>query len=281
MQAEEALEGCLKNSLINKLVESPIPRSCRSGKCILGIDEAGRGPVLGPMSYGLAYFPVDKESLLARLKFADSKALTESTRESLFEAIQSKSEGFEDLGYIIKIISPNMISNSMLRRLVRTDSTYSEPFASTNHLIMSRNKYNLNALSHDTAIDMIKRLLDLGLKASHVYIDTVGPPIKYKEKLQRFFPGINFTVTEKADSKYPIVSAASVCAKVMRDRIVNKWRYVECSSLNLNAYQLGSGYPADPETKNFLERSVDPVFGFPTLARFSWSTITKALEKNA
>lgn len=128
---------------------------------------------------------------------------------------------------------------------------------------------------------MLRRLLEVGLRASHVFIDTVGPPIKYKEKLQKFFPGINFTVTEKADSKYPIVSAASVCAKVMRDRIVNKWRFIESPSLHLDAFQLGSGYPADPETKKFLERCVDPVFGFPTLARFSWSTITKALDKDA
>lgn len=128
---------------------------------------------------------------------------------------------------------------------------------------------------------MIRDLLDSGIKLTHVYIDTVGPPLKYKEKMQRFFPGTNFTITEKADSKYPIVSAASICAKVTRDRIVQNWRYVECPSLHLDAFQLGSGYPADPETKKFLERSLDPVFGFPTLARFSWSTITKILDKDA
>lgn len=99
------------------------------------------------------------------------------------------------------------------------------------------------------------------------------------EKLRSFFPRTNFTVTEKADSKYPIVSAASVCAKVMRDRIVQNWKYIEGKGLYLDTFKLGSGYPADPDTKKFLERSIDPVFGFPTLARFSWSTITKALEK--
>lgn len=113
---------------------------------------------------------------------------------------------------------------------------------------------------------------------SHVYIDTVGPPLKYKDKLSKIFPGIEFTVTEKADSKFAIVSAASVCAKVMRDRIVNGWKYVECSSLHLDAFELGSGYPADPGTKKFLERSLDPVFGYPILARFSWSTIKKILD---
>lgn len=135
-------------------------------------------------------------------------------------------------------------------------------------------------LSHDTAIDLIRSVEARGINIAHVYIDTVGPPIKYKEKLSKIFPRINFTVTEKADSKYPIVSAASICAKVMRDRIVNGWRYVECDSLQLGSFELGSGYPADPGTKKFLERSLDPVFGYPILARFSWSTIKNILDKS-
>lgn len=144
---------------------------------------------------------------------------------------------------------------------------------------MSRKKYNLNALSHDTAIDLIRKVESKGIKIAHVYIDTVGPPVPYKTKIQKLFPGINVTVTEKADSKYPIVSAASVCAKVMRDRIVQNWKYPEADSLHLDAFEYGSGYPTDPKTQQFLTRSMDPVFGYPTLARFSWSTITNALEK--
>jgi len=134
-------------------------------------------------------------------------------------------------------------------------------------------------MSHDTAIDLLKTIESYGIKIAHVYIDTVGPAIPYKQKLERFFPNYRFTVAEKADSKYPIVSAASVCAKVMRDRIVKNWKFPECDSLNLGTYELGSGYPADPETKRFLETSFDPVFGYPTLARFSWSTITRILEQ--
>lgn len=137
----------------------------------------------------------------------------------------------------------------------------------------------MNALSHDTAIDLIKAVQNKGIQIEHVYIDTVGPPLKYKEKLQKIFPSINLTITEKADSKYAIVSAASICAKVMRDRIVDNWKYIE--DLNFHTFNLGSGYPADPETKKFLEKSIDPVFGYPILARFSWSTIVKALEMKA
>lgn len=116
MQAKKELDEYLNNSLVNKLVESKVPDACKRVPCILGIDEAGRGPVLGPMSYAIAYYPQKSEDILAKMKFADSKALTEATREKLFEAMQVDGAGFQDIGYMIKIISPNMISNSMLRR---------------------------------------------------------------------------------------------------------------------------------------------------------------------
>jgi len=48
-----------------------------------------------------------------------------------------------------------------------------------------------------------------------VYIDTVGDPEKYRIKLTEKFPGIKFVVAKKADSLYPVVSGASIVAKVM------------------------------------------------------------------
>ena len=47
-----------------------------------------------------------------------------------------------------------------------------------------------------------------------MYVDTVGPADKYQAKLSALFPTLNITVASKADDKYPICGASSICAKV-------------------------------------------------------------------
>lgn len=116
MQAKKELDEYLQDTLRNKLFSSDVPLKCKKESCILGIDEAGRGPVLGPMVYAVAYYPANCEEQLSKMKFADSKQLTETARENLFEALQGTQTEFKDIGYAIKILSPNMISNCMLRR---------------------------------------------------------------------------------------------------------------------------------------------------------------------
>ena len=58
----------------NFLHLSNVPEICKSKPCVLGIDEAGRGPVLGPMVYGIAYCPVEKNSDLKADKLALMRA---------------------------------------------------------------------------------------------------------------------------------------------------------------------------------------------------------------
>jgi ribonuclease H2 subunit A len=85
-------------------------------------------------------------------------------------------------------------------------------------------------------------------------------------------------VAKKADSIYPIVSAASICAKVSRDFILKEWHFVEKGEFDT---QFGSGYPADPNTVKWMKKNMDPVFGYTRVVRFSWSTIEKILEEKA
>ncbi|KAI8774570.1 ribonuclease H2 subunit A [Biomphalaria glabrata] len=236
----------------NCLIESSVSERLQSEPCWLGVDEAGRGPVLGPMVYGICFSPIADKEKLTELKFADSKTLSEEQRESLFSQIN---ESLHMLGWMVEILSPTYISTSML----------------------SREKYNLNALSHDCAIRLIQQALNRGVNVSEVYVDTVGDATKYQAKLQDIFPNISITVSKKADSLFPIVSAASICAKVARDQAVKNWKFQENISLEEPDY--GSGYPGDPKTKKFLEESFDKVFGFPSFVRYSWSTASQIIDK--
>ena len=103
----------------------------------------------------------------------------------------------------------------------------------------------------------------------------MGPAEKYQQKLCQVFPGIHITVTKKADSLFPIVSAASICAKVTRDAIIENWQYAEGLEFPRT---YGSGYPSDPATKEWLVEVKDQVFGYPGFVRFSWGTCRHLLE---
>ncbi|KAI9298848.1 ribonuclease-like protein H2 large subunit [Neoconidiobolus thromboides FSU 785] len=234
---------------------SPIPLKAKEGEgCILGVDEAGRGPVLGPMVYSACYHIPGMEDDFKDLGFDDSKVLNEIQRESLFEKINQNSDR---IGYAIHSLSPSYISSCML----------------------GKEKYNLNALAHDTTINLIKRLLEEGVKIKEIYVDTVGIPEKYEAKLNSHFPYIRIKVSKKADSLYPSVSAASICAKVTRDSVLKNWDFNELDALSLKpSREFGSGYTSDVNTVNWLNNNIDPLFGWPSIIRFSWSTCERLLE---
>ncbi|KAJ3815543.1 ribonuclease H2 subunit A [Lentinula lateritia] len=230
---------------------SPTPTG--EGPYILGVDEAGRGPVLGPLVYGVAYCPVSYRNQLEELGFADSKTLTPEIRSNLLETLQSDPD---NLGWSVRVISPQAISSGMLRRPAT----------------------NLNRQSQDATVMLIKDVLDKGIRLSEVYVDALGTTSTYQAYLSSQFPGIAFTVESKADFKYKIVGAASVAAKVTRDACLEDWTFEE-SGYKSPDVTLGSGYPSDPKTQHWLKASLDPTFGFPKVARFSWTTVKLLLEK--
>ncbi|KAJ3894682.1 ribonuclease H2 subunit A [Lentinula edodes] len=238
----------LKNSYT---YHSPTPSG--EGPYILGVDEAGRGPVLGPLVYGVAYCPVSYRNQLEELGFADSKTLTPEIRSNLLETLQSDPD---NLGWSVRVISPQAISSGMLRRPAT----------------------NLNRQSQDATVMLIKDVLDKGIRLSEVYVDALGTTSTYQAYLSSQFPGIAFTVESKADFKYKIVGAASVAAKVTRDACLEDWTFEELEYKSPDV-TLGSGYPSDPKTQHWLKASLDPTFGFPKVARFSWTTVKLLLEK--
>lgn len=245
---------------------------------MLGIDEAGRGPVLGPMVYGVAFSPISRVKDLKGMGFADSKTLSEDKRERLFGVIQREAAagGEGMLGHEADVLSATIISGAML----------------------GRERTSLNALAFESTCKLIQGVLGRGVNLAEAYIDALGDTTKHKDRLSERFPGVRFVVETKADATYPIVSAASIVAKVTRDRALKDFVFEEelpasgaaaggdngsssSGGAGTISTQFGSGYPADPETKRWLEANVDPVFGFPSLVRFSWSTCNPLLENHA
>ncbi|XP_014473091.1 PREDICTED: ribonuclease H2 subunit A [Dinoponera quadriceps] len=237
---------------VNKVHFSEVPQVCKNEPCQLGVDEAGRGPVLGPMVYGISYAPLSRKQLLVELGCADSKSLTEKKRDEIFNDI---CECKDCMGWAIEAISPNVIANGMYRRT----------------------KVSLNEISMISATGLIKAAIEAGVHVAEIYVDTVGKPESYQARLQAVFPDVKIVVAKKADSTYPIVSAASICAKVSRDHAIRAWRFREDDV----GKEYGSGYPTDPVTKSWLSANVDAVFGFPRLVRFSWSTAEQILQAKA
>lgn len=235
------------NNLVNLEIASPEePKLCFDEPCVLGIDEAGRGPVLGPMVYGTAYWPISKADFFQEMGLDDSKALTEAQREELFEKYNNENA---ISGWNLVCISPVTISKSMLAK--------------------DNQRESLNELSHNAAIHLIRTALARGVRVAEVYVDTVGPPEKYEAKLQALFKDIKITVSKKADSLFKCVSAASICAKVARDLAIRTWKWREGTEYD----NIGSGYPGDQTSIKFLRSASDPLFGFPSITRFSWSTV--------
>lgn len=238
------------------LLVSDVPKSSKNnGGVIMGIDEAGRGPALGPMTYAAAYWHPSTSSSIPK-DFNDSKQLTPEKRQSLFQKIQCH----PDIGFLLRVIHASEISRNMLRKT----------------------PYNLNAMSHDAAISMIWAVLQAGIKIDTCYVDTVGIANSYQTKLEQVFEGhnIHFVVEKKADAKYAPCSAASVIAKESRDAIVSNWKWTEFPNYTpQNGQEFGSGYPSDPKTVEWMKQNcnVNTPFGYPDFVRFSWGPTKKSL----
>ncbi|CAJ1037539.1 ribonuclease H, putative [Leishmania guyanensis] len=216
---------------------------------ILGIDEAGRGPVIGPMVYTGAVISLGEHDDLVRLcHVADSKILDERHRLASLQQLRQ----LKTFRSFTVCVSPEEISNTMTGRSGR----------------------NLNTLSHETAVHIISEatLASAG-KLCAAYVDTVGPPDTYQTRLAGRFPHLRVTVAKKADSKFPIVSAASIVAKTTRDTAIQE--------LGEN---IGSGYPSDPRAIAWLRSHVHRFFVFRHVygfVRHSWGPVVQLANDSA
>lgn len=121
----------------------------------MGIDEAGRGPVLGPMVYGCCAWPVSYEDELKKEGFNDSKQLTEEKRDFIFSRMEVLQN--EKLYYEVRVLSARFLSNRML----------------------AKQRDSLNQLSFDAAYSLIDSVMSRGFNVTHIFIDTVGKKETY------------------------------------------------------------------------------------------------------
>ncbi len=205
---------------------------------IAGIDEAGRGPALGPMVIGLAVGNEKDIEILSTAGAKDSKLLTPIQREKLYLSLQE----------IVK-------KETIIIKAKELDTLM--------------DKQSLNEIE---AMKISELLNSLKKKPDIVYIDCPDTlPNSFIQRLKKYLKFKPHLIAEhKADSKYPIVSAASIFAKVERDNEIKK--------LEKKYGNLGSGYPSDPETIDFIKKWLKEKGELPEFARKKWAT-NQRLEK--
>jgi ribonuclease HII len=217
-------------------------------KFVAGIDEAGRGPLIGPLVICVAAIVEGQEPALKALGVKDSKLLTEKQREDILVGL------IKVIHYEVKMIEPWEVDSAVM-----SDNT------------------NLNWLEADHAAALLNKLnVKLEDNISRCIVDCPSTNISaytnyLKEKVDD--KDIILQVEHKADMNYLVVGAASIVAKVTREKELDKIK----KKLNID---FGSGYPSDPKTKAFIEKYHDHKI-YQHLFRKSWETYKKISRDRA
>lgn len=204
---------------------------------ICGIDDAGRGSMLGPLV--IAGISLDKRKLrkLSSLGVKDSKKLAPKSREILYKEIIKLADSY----YITKI-SPRIIDASV-----------------KNHC--------LNGLEAKYMAKVVSKL-----NADTSYVDSCDVnPNRFGKEISQLSNNHKIKSYHHADSRFVVVSAASILAKVSRDKAIAKLR---------KNHDLGSGYPSDSVTVTFVRKYYQINKSMPSFVRKSWKPVQKIILKS-
>lgn len=208
-------------------------------KLIAGVDDAGRGPIIGPLVIAGVLVPDEQQKELKQLGVRDSKLLTAGVRTQLDAKIRATAAKVSLIEAQPKEIDDCVLHGGRLRRL--------------NYL---------------EARMMANVLSDLAPAEAYVDASDVNEA-RYAEHIREFLPenlkGMTIVSEHHADRTFPVVSAASIIAKVRRDSLVEELR---------GRYgDFGSGYITDPKTMRFLRCWRQTHAEYPPIVRMSWKTI--------
>lgn len=204
---------------------------------VAGIDEAGRGPVIGPLVISGVILEDGHLLELTEMGLTDSKLLTKKKREVLYEKITNLA-----IEHYSIIIPASEIDKQMTQGV------------------------NLNRIEKNTIIEILSKLK----KWTTAYVDACDV------NAQRFQMQLYHAVQRKiiaehsADLKYPVVSAASIIAKVTRDQKIKELH-------NDFGIDFGSGYPNDPKTTAFIKTYYSEFKEMPHIVRRCWQTTKKII----
>ena len=204
---------------------------------ICGIDDAGRGSMLGPLV--IAGVSLEKKNLkkLTSLGVKDSKKLSSKSREILYKKII---EIVDD--YYVAKIPPRSIDANVKKHL-------------------------LNNLEAKYMAKVVSKL-----DADTSYVDSCDvKPLRFGKIISQLSNDHKIKSYHHADSRFVVVSAASILAKVSRDKSIERLRKI---------HNLGSGYPSDSATVKFVTKYYKKNHNMPVFVRKSWKPVQKIMGKN-
>ena len=205
---------------------------------LCGIDEAGRGPVIGPLVTAGVVIDSADEAKLKKLGVKDSKLILPKKREELY-------------GKIVEIVKRHEIITLSPQDI---DSALIDPDT------------NLNWLEADTTAEVVNKL-----KPEKVIVDCPSNNIEeYSDYIRKKLNvDCELVAEHKADLNHVVVAAASILAKVTRDKMIEEIKKEV-------GQDIGSGYPADPVTKAFISENYDK---HPNIFRKTWQTYKDIVAK--
>jgi ribonuclease HII len=205
---------------------------------ICGIEEAGRGPVIGPLVVCGVLIDEKDEDKLRQIGVKDSKLLTPKQRTELFSKIEKIAKDYK-----LTIASAKEV-----------DAALGAEEMNLNKLEAQKMAEAINALKPD------KVIVDCPSNNIPQFVDYLKLHLKNKD--------IELIAEHKADVKYLIVGAASILAKVTRDAEIKKIK-------DKIGIDFGSGYPSDPKTVDFLKENWDK---YPSIFRKEWASYKKVIK---
>jgi len=210
---------------------------------IAGVDEAGRGPMIGPMVICGILVDSDRLQELVKIGAKDSKTLTHKRRLVLKAQIEK----------ITAKIEIRTVSAADIDRL--------------------RKRTTLNEIEVTEFASIAKALnpKEIYLDAADVKADRFGSKIGELSGIAS--KGAKIVSEHKADAKYPVVSAASIIAKVERDLAIERFQQ--------KYGDFGSGYPNDPKTVKFVKKLVRNGEKLPPIIRKSWESVRRIVAEES